>query len=81
MRESAKKIGEDPDKLPLTYAKLINECIKDRPATFVIRFTSGWEFYSLAIVAWRKKAESRPCDDQNRRARNRRVSLHDASDG
>jgi len=32
MREGAKKIGEDPDKLPALYAELINECIKDRPA-------------------------------------------------
>ncbi|MEA2659784.1 MAG: 5-methyltetrahydropteroyltriglutamate--homocysteine methyltransferase, partial [Candidatus Binatota bacterium] len=31
MREGAKKLGEDPDKLPALYANLINECIKDRP--------------------------------------------------
>jgi 5-methyltetrahydropteroyltriglutamate--homocysteine methyltransferase len=49
MRESAKRIGEDPDKLPLTYAKLINECIKDRPATMTVcthlcrgNFASAW---------------------------------------
>jgi 5-methyltetrahydropteroyltriglutamate--homocysteine methyltransferase len=49
MRESTKRIGEDPDKLPLTYAKLINECIKDRPATMTVcthlcrgNFASAW---------------------------------------
>ncbi|MGH7796518.1 MAG: 5-methyltetrahydropteroyltriglutamate--homocysteine S-methyltransferase [Candidatus Binatia bacterium] len=49
MREGAKKIGEDPDKLPLLYANLINECIKDRPAGMVIcthlcrgNFRSSW---------------------------------------
>ncbi len=36
MRESARKIGEDPDKLPLTYANLINECIKNRPTSLVV---------------------------------------------
>ena len=49
MREGARKIGEDPDKLPLTYANLINECIKDRPATMTVcthlcrgNFASAW---------------------------------------
>jgi 5-methyltetrahydropteroyltriglutamate--homocysteine methyltransferase len=49
MREGAKKIGEDPDKLPLLYANLINECIKDRPADMVVcthlcrgNFRSSW---------------------------------------
>ena len=36
MREGAKKIGEDPDKLPALYANLINECIKDRPANMSV---------------------------------------------
>jgi 5-methyltetrahydropteroyltriglutamate--homocysteine methyltransferase len=31
-RDMAKKLGEDPDKLPHTYAKLINASIKGRPA-------------------------------------------------
>ena len=49
MREGAKKIGEDPDKLPLLYANLINECIKDRPANMSVcahlcrgNFRSSW---------------------------------------
>lgn len=49
MREGAKKIGEDPDKLPVLYAKLINECIKDRPADMAVcthlcrgNFASAW---------------------------------------
>ncbi len=32
MRESARKLGEDPDELPATYAALINDTIRDRPA-------------------------------------------------
>ncbi len=49
MREGAKKIGEDPDKLPALYAKLINESIKERPANMVVcthlcrgNFASAW---------------------------------------
>ena len=49
MREGAKKIGEDPDKLPALYANLINECIKDRPANMAVcthlcrgNFRSAW---------------------------------------
>ena len=49
MREGAKKIGEDPDKLPALYAGLINECIKDRPADMAVcthlcrgNFASAW---------------------------------------
>ena len=49
MREGARKIGEDPDKLPALYAKLINECIKDRPANMSVcthlcrgNFRSSW---------------------------------------
>jgi methionine synthase II (cobalamin-independent) len=49
MREGAKKVGEDPDKLPLVYANLINECIKDRPASMSVcthlcrgNFRSSW---------------------------------------
>jgi len=30
-RENARRIGEDPDELPHTYAKLINACLRDRP--------------------------------------------------
>jgi 5-methyltetrahydropteroyltriglutamate--homocysteine methyltransferase len=32
MREAAKARGEDPEELPRTYADLINQSIKDRPA-------------------------------------------------
>jgi 5-methyltetrahydropteroyltriglutamate--homocysteine methyltransferase len=49
MREGAKQIGEDPDKLPSLYANLINECIKDRPANMSVcthlcrgNFRSSW---------------------------------------
>ena len=49
MRESVRHIGEDPDQLPHTYAKLINECIKDRPANMTVcmhicrgNFRSAW---------------------------------------
>ena len=49
MRESVRHIGEDPDQLPRTYAKLINDCIKDRPANMTVcmhicrgNFRSAW---------------------------------------
>jgi methionine synthase II (cobalamin-independent) len=49
MREGAKKIGEDPDLLPALYSRLINESIKDRPATMSVcthlcrgNFRSSW---------------------------------------
>jgi 5-methyltetrahydropteroyltriglutamate--homocysteine methyltransferase len=35
-RDMAKKLGEDPDKLPHTYAKLINDSIKGRPADLAV---------------------------------------------
>ena len=49
MREGAKTIGEDPDRLPLLYANLINDCIRDRPANMSVcthlcrgNFRSSW---------------------------------------
>ncbi|HKA31978.1 MAG TPA: 5-methyltetrahydropteroyltriglutamate--homocysteine S-methyltransferase [Candidatus Binatia bacterium] len=49
MRESVRRIGEDPEELPRTYAKLINECIKDRPPDMTVcmhicrgNFRSAW---------------------------------------
>ena len=49
MREGVKQIGEDPDKLPAMYAKLINDCIKDRPSDMAVcthlcrgNFASAW---------------------------------------
>ena len=49
MREGVKKIGENPDKLPAMYAKLINDCIKDRPSDMAVcthlcrgNFASAW---------------------------------------
>jgi 5-methyltetrahydropteroyltriglutamate--homocysteine methyltransferase len=49
MREGARKIGEDPEKLPALYASLINDCIKDRPADMAVcthlcrgNFASAW---------------------------------------
>jgi 5-methyltetrahydropteroyltriglutamate--homocysteine methyltransferase len=44
-----RQIGEDPNQLPRTYAKLINDCIKDRPANMTVcmhicrgNFRSAW---------------------------------------
>lgn len=49
MREGVRHIGEDPNKLPRTYARLINECIKDRPDNMTVcmhicrgNFRSAW---------------------------------------
>jgi 5-methyltetrahydropteroyltriglutamate--homocysteine methyltransferase len=49
MRESVRRLGEDPEELPRTYAKLINECIKDRPPDMTVcmhicrgNFRSAW---------------------------------------
>jgi len=49
MCESVRQIGEDPEELPRTYAKLINECIKDRPRDMTVcmhicrgNFRSAW---------------------------------------
>ncbi|MGE5059658.1 MAG: 5-methyltetrahydropteroyltriglutamate--homocysteine S-methyltransferase, partial [Betaproteobacteria bacterium] len=49
MRESVRNIGEDPNQLPRTYAKLINDCIAERPANMVVcmhicrgNFRSAW---------------------------------------
>ncbi len=36
MRETARHIGEDPDKLPELYANLVNEFIKGRPDDMVV---------------------------------------------
>jgi 5-methyltetrahydropteroyltriglutamate--homocysteine methyltransferase len=49
MRAGVRQIGEDPDQLPRTYAKLINDCIKERPANMTVcmhvcrgNFRSAW---------------------------------------
>ncbi|HXG53190.1 MAG TPA: 5-methyltetrahydropteroyltriglutamate--homocysteine S-methyltransferase [candidate division Zixibacteria bacterium] len=49
MRENARRIGEDPDRLPSLYARLINDCIEARPATMTVcahlcrgNFQSAW---------------------------------------
>ena len=49
MRDNARKIGEDPEKLPALYAALINDCIKDRPPSMTVcthlcrgNFASAW---------------------------------------
>ncbi len=49
MRESVRRIGEDPNRLPRIYAKLINNCIADRPANMTVcmhicrgNFRSAW---------------------------------------
>ena len=49
MRESVRRIGEDPNQLPRIYAKLINDSIADRPANMTVcmhicrgNFRSAW---------------------------------------
>src|SRR5574341_1004066 len=49
MRQGVRQVGEGPDRLLLSYAKLINECIKDRPADMTVcmhicrgNFRSAW---------------------------------------
>ena len=49
LREDAKTRGEDPDELPRTYARLINECLRDKPEDMVVgihlcrgNFKSAW---------------------------------------
>ena len=49
MREGVRHIGEDPNQLPRTYARLINECIKNRPDNMTVcmhicrgNFRSAW---------------------------------------
>ena len=49
MRDGVRAIGEDPDRLPLTYARLINDCLKDRPDNMTVcmhicrgNFRSAW---------------------------------------
>ena len=49
MREGVRHIGEDPNQLLRTYARLINECIKDRPDNMTVcmhicrgNFRSAW---------------------------------------
>ena len=49
MRESVRQIGEDPSELPRTYAKLINDCVKNRPPNLTVcmhicrgNFRSAW---------------------------------------
>jgi len=36
MREGVRQLGEDPDELPATYAKLISEAVKGRPDDMMI---------------------------------------------
>ena len=36
LREQVRNIGEDPEKLPKTYARLINNAITGRPADMVV---------------------------------------------
>ena len=35
-RDRARKLGEDPDLLPSLYARLISECVKERPADMTV---------------------------------------------
>ncbi len=36
LRDTVRKLGEDPDKLPQLYAKLLNDVLKDKPADLTI---------------------------------------------
>ena len=49
MRKGVRRIGEDPNELPRTYAKLINDCIAERPPNMTVcmhicrgNFRSAW---------------------------------------
>ena len=49
MREGVRRIGEDPNRLPRIYAKLINDCIAERPPNMTVcmhicrgNFRSAW---------------------------------------
>jgi 5-methyltetrahydropteroyltriglutamate--homocysteine methyltransferase len=49
LRQGARERGDDPDRLPLLYARLINESIRDRPSTMTVcihlcrgNFRSAW---------------------------------------
>ena len=49
MREGVRRIGEDPNRLPRIYAKLINDCIAERPPKMTVcmhicrgNFRSAW---------------------------------------
>jgi 5-methyltetrahydropteroyltriglutamate--homocysteine methyltransferase len=49
LRQGARERGDDPDRLPLLYARLINESIRDRPPTMTVcihlcrgNFRSAW---------------------------------------
>ena len=51
MREGARKIGEDPDKLPEVYARLINASIASRPRDMVTAIHLCRGNYRSAFVA------------------------------
>ena len=36
LRKNVVSIGEDPDKLPHTYVKLLNDCLRDVPADMTV---------------------------------------------
>lgn len=36
LRDAVKRLGEDPDTLPQTYAKLLNDTVRDRPDDMVV---------------------------------------------
>ncbi len=49
LREEVRRFGEDPDRLPLTYARLINQSIESRPRDMTVgmhlcrgNFESAW---------------------------------------
>lgn len=50
-REGARQMGEDPDKLPHTYAYLINECMRDAPEDMVFAVHLCRGNYKSAFVA------------------------------
>lgn len=60
-RERARGIGEDPDRLPSAYARLISECLRDRPKEMTAcihlcrgNFRSAW----VAEGSYEKVAET-----------------------
>ena len=51
MRKNVTVIGEDPDTLPMTYVKLLNDCLRDVPAGIVMCAEPIRVVFGLALVA------------------------------
>ena len=58
LREHVRARGDDPDKLPLTYARMINAAISDIPSDMTITMHSVPRKFPLEL-SWRAAAMSR----------------------